>query len=94
MLCSPEDACWFHRASSFRAEDTLHHHSPLHLKKLAVIANPTFVWKLIDAVALLVNRDIAHVAEDNQVLIFIVAIVADGALGVLLHYQTPLGSGE
>ena len=36
------------------------------------------------------HGDIASSTEDDQVLVLVIAIVADGALGVLLDYQSTL----
>ena len=94
VLRSPEDARGLHSTAPFGAEDTLDHDSSVHLEELAVVANPILLWKLIDAVALLMDRNIADVTENDEVLVLIVTVVADGALGVVLHHQAPLGSAE
>jgi len=41
-----------------------------------------------------VHGDVASSAKYNQVLVLVVPIVADGALGVLLHDEAPLVRAE
>ena len=90
VLKRAEDACRLHRTTALRAEDALDHDAAAHIEGPAVVANPVIVGDFIYAVAALVHRDVASSTEDNEVLVFIVAIVADGALGVLLHNEAAL----
>jgi hypothetical protein len=90
VLVRPKDASWLHSSAALGAENTLDHDASTHVKRPAIITDPVVVWNLVNAVAPLVNWDIASTAEDNKVLILIVPVVADGTLGILLHYEPSL----
>jgi len=90
VFVRPKDAGWLHSSATLGAENALNHDASAHVKRPAIIADPVVVRNLVYAVAPLVNWDIASTAEDDQVLILIVPVVADGALGILLHHQSSL----
>lgn len=68
--------------------------TPTHSKTTTVVANPIILWHFINPIAFLVNRDIAHTAKNNQIFVFVVAIVADGALCILLNNKSSLVSAQ
>lgn len=59
--------------------------TPLESETRAVVADPVGVGNLINTVTLLVNWDVARTAEDDQVFVLVIAVVADGTLGVFLN---------
>ena len=84
-----EDARWLHGSPSLRTKYALDLNASVHLKKLAIIAYPILIRHFIDPIALLMYWNIAYLTEDYLVLVFVVAVVADGAQ-LVLHDQTPL----
>ena len=89
LICA-EYARGLHRSSLLRAQDALDHDATAHVESPAIVANPIVVRNLIDAVAPLMNRDVASSTKDNQVLILIIPIIADGTLCVFLHNEASL----
>ena len=71
-------------------EDALDHDAAAEVKGPAIVAKPFILGNLVNAIASLVDGDIASSTEDDQIFVLIVAIVADGALSVLLHDQAAL----
>lgn len=57
-------------------------------KTTTIVTNPIILRYFIDSVALLVNRYIAHTTKHYQVFIFVVSIIANGALSVFLNNKT------
>jgi hypothetical protein len=90
VLIGTEHACRFHSAASLRTEDTSDLQTTFKSQTTTVIADPVILRHNIDAVTLLVHRYVAHATKDNQVLVFVVSIVADSALGILLYDETSL----
>ena len=86
VLVSAEDACGFHCSSTLWTKDALDLDSTSHVKGETIVTDPVCFWDFVDSIATLVNRDIASSTKHNQVLIFVVAIVADSALSVLLNH--------
>lgn len=72
-----EDICGFHGSSLLAAEKTLDHESLLHAEDVAIVANPVSLRQLVNAIASLMDGDVAVAAKHNQVLVFIVPVVAD-----------------
>ena len=93
VLRPPEDARWLHSSSPLRAKNTLDLYAPVHLEQLAIVADPVLIWHLIDPIALLMNRNVAYLAENDLVLILVVSVVADGTQ-LILDDKPPLSSGE
>lgn len=90
VLKGAEDARRLHCSAPLRTKDALHHNASPHIEHLAIVADPVVVWDLVDSVAPLVHWNVASSTEDYEVLIFVIAIVANGTLGVLLHDQASL----
>ena len=86
LLLSAEYASWLHGAASLWAEKALDHYSSAHVESPTVVANPIVVWNFINSIASLVHRNVASSTKYNQILVFVVAVVADGTLGVLLNH--------
>lgn len=94
VLVSAEDAGRLHRAASLWAQDALDHDTSAHVERVAVVAQPVLFRNFVYTVASLMDRDIASSAEDNQVFVLVVAVVADGALGVFLDDKATLVGTE
>ena len=90
VLMGAEYARGLHRSSLLRAQDALDHYATAHVESPAIVADPIVVRNLIDAVAPLMNRDVASSTKDNQVFILIIPIVADGTLSIFLHNEASL----
>lgn len=90
VLISPKDTCWLHSSTSLGAKNAFDHDASAHVESPAIIADPVVVRNLVYAVTPLVNRDIASTAKDNKILVLVVSIVANGALGVFLDNQPSL----
>ena len=90
VLIGAEDASRLHGATTLRAQDTLDHDAPAHVESPAIVADPVVIGDFVDAVATLVHRNIACPAEDDQVLVLVVTVVANGALSVFLHDKATL----
>lgn len=89
LMCC-KNACRLHCSSAFRAQDAFHLDSSFEVERQAVVADPVDLRDLVDPVTLLVYRDVAVATENNQVLVFVITIVANGTLSVLLHHQASL----
>jgi hypothetical protein len=89
LICS-KDAGWLHSTSSLGAKYAFDHNTSAHVKRPTIVADPVVIRNLVYAVAPLVNRDIAGTTEDDKVLVLVVSVVANGTLGVFLHYESSL----
>lgn len=87
------DVSRLHRSSLLRAEDATDHEPPSQPEDLAVVAYPVFVRELFDAIATLVNGNVAQATEHDHVLIFIVATVTYHTLSILLGTMLPRAAG-
>ena len=87
VLVGPEYTGGFHGTTSLWTQNTLHHDPSFHVEGPAIIANPVVDRDLVYAIASLVDRDVAISAEYYQILVFVIAIVADSTLGILLDYE-------
>lgn len=94
VLVGPENAGGLHGSAAFRTQDALGHDSARHVEGPAIVADPVIVGNLVDAITSLVHWNITSSTEDNLVLVFVVAIVADSALGILLHDKPALVGTE
>jgi len=94
VFVSAEDAGGFHGAAALGTQYAPGHDASRHVKGTAVVADPVVVRNLVDAIAFLVHWYIASSAEDNLVLVLVVAVVADGALRVLLNDKAALVGAE
>ena len=90
VLIGAEDAGRLHRATTLRAKDALDHDAAAHVKGPAIVTDPVVVRYFVDAVAALVHWNVASPAEDNQVFVLVVTVVADGTLSVLLDDKASL----
>jgi len=52
--------------------------------QLAPPTKPLTFWNKWNSIALLVNGEIASIAEDDGISVFTIAVVTDGTFGVLL----------
>ena len=86
VLVSAENACGFHCSSTLWTENALDLDATSHVEGETIVTDPVCFWDFVDSVATLVNGDIASSTKHDQVLIFVVAIVADSALSVLLNH--------
>lgn len=94
VLLSGEDIGGLHGATFLRAQDTLGVQTSLECEARTIVTDPVSVWNFVDTVTFLVHWDITATAEHNQIFVFVIAVVADGALGVLLHSEASLVSRE
>ena len=85
-----ENTGWFHGTAHFWAEEAFHAEPSLHREGPAIVADPVIVGDNIDAVATLVDRNVAVATKYNQILILVVAIVTDCTLGVFLDSKASL----
>lgn len=90
VLIRAENARGLHRTAALRAQDALDHDAPTHVERPAIVANPVVVGNFVDTIAPLVHWNIASSTKDDQVLILVVAVVADGTLGVFLDDKASL----
>jgi hypothetical protein len=51
---------------------------------VAVVADPICFWDFINTITLLMDWNVAHTTKHNQILVFIVAVVADCTLSIFL----------
>lgn len=89
-----KDAGRFHGTTALWAQETLDLKPALEGKAAAVVADPVLLWNFVDSIALLVDGDVAATAEDYEVFVFVVAIVANCTLSVVLHGETTLVSRQ
>ena len=94
VLVGSEQVGRLHSTASLRAQDAFHHYAPTQIESPAIVADPVVVGNFINTITPLMYRDIASSTKDNQVLIFIVAIIANCTLGVLLDHKSTLVSTE
>lgn len=78
----------FHSAAFFRAQQASDHKASLEAENLAVIADPITFRQLLDAVAGLMDWDVAVAAEDYHVFVFVVAVVTDSTLSIILSLDS------
>ena len=90
VLIGAEDAGRLHGATTLWAQDALDHDAAAHVEGPAIVADPVVVGDFVDAVAALVHRNVASPAEDDQVFVLVVTVVADGALSVFLDDKAAL----
>jgi hypothetical protein len=90
VLVRRENARGFHGAAELWAQEAFYLYTSFEVEAPAVVADPVRVGNLIDSVAPLMHWDVAVAAENNQVLIFVVTVVANSALGIFLHHQASL----
>ena len=84
VLVSPENVGWLHSSTPFGAQDAFDHNASAQVKSSAVVANPVIVWYFINTITSLMYRNVTSSTKDNQVFVLVIAIVADGTLGVFL----------
>ena len=94
VLIRAEDACGLHCAAALRAQDALDHDAATHVERPAIVANPVVVGNFVDTIAPLVHWNIASSTKDDKVLILVVAVVADGTLGIFLDDKASLMGTE
>jgi hypothetical protein len=94
VLLATEHTCRLHCAASSGTEDALDLEPASERETAAVVTDPVVFRDFVNAVALLVDRDVANAAEDDKVVFLVVAIVTDCALGVLLDNKAPLVRAE
>ena len=90
VLIGAEDAGRLHGATTLWAQDALDHDAAAHVEGPAIVADPVVIGDFVDAVAALVNRNVACPAEDDQVFVLVVTVIADGALSVFLDDEAAL----
>lgn len=90
MLIRTEDASGLHSTASLWTEDASDLETTFEGETTTVVADPVIFRHNVDAITLLVDRNVAYATEDNQILVFVVAVIADGALGILLYDETSL----
>jgi len=94
VLLSRENASRLHGTSPLGAKNALHLNSSLQVEGKAVVANPIDFRNFINTIAFLMNRNVAIATEHDEVFVLVIAVVADGTLGVFLHNEAPLVSAK
>jgi len=90
LLISAEDASGLHGSATLRTKNALNHDAAAHIESPAIVADPVIVRYFVDAIASLMDRNVASSTKDDEILILIVTVVADGALGIFLYDKASL----
>lgn len=90
MLVCAKEVGRLHRTASLRAQEALDHDSTTQIESPTIVADPVVVRNFINSIATLVDRYIASSTENNQVFVFVVAIIAYCTLRILLNYKSTL----
>jgi len=84
LIWSAKNIRRLHCASFLRAKHALYHHSAFEAVCVTVVANPVYLRNSFNPETTLVHRHAASDAEDDLVIILIVADAANVATGVFL----------
>jgi hypothetical protein len=94
VLIRPEDVSGLHSSAPLRTQNALHHNASAKVKSPTIVTDPIIVRYFINTITSLMHWNVASSTKDNQILVLVISIVTDSALGVLLNDKTSLVGTE